>query len=432
MKGIACSQGITRRRFLACAAISAASLAHPTLFGCAAKTDGGGQDASDVDEMPAPQEEAHPGSSILDELTLEQKVAQLLIVRPEDMLGVHVQESAAEDDRASVSWFDPLTVMDEEVARALAQIPVGGFTFFGSNLESPEQARALIADLDGCVRDACGVPALFCVDEEGGSVARVASNEAFGVTDVGSAVDVGAEGDVDQAHMAAREIAGYLRPLGFNVDFAPVCDVVEDPANSVLAKRSFGGDADLVGEMVAAEVRGFTEAGMACCLKHFPGIGAASGDSHDSLIVIDKTLDELLDTELVPFEAGIKAGAPMVMVGHLALPDITGDGIPATLSSNVVEGILRDRLGFEGVVITDSLGMGAITDSHDAGQAAVAALQAGCDLLLLPSDVQAAHVGVCEAVAAGMLTEERIDESLGRILALKHAFVDGDAGASPF
>lgn len=174
--------------------------------------------------------------------------------------------------------------------------------------------------------------------------------------------------------------------------------------------------------MVRAEVEGFRDKKMLCCAKHFPGIGAAAGDSHEGAITIDSTSEELETVDLVPFRAAIEAGVPMIMVGHVSLPNIIGDSTPAPLSSTVVQGMLRDSLGYTGVVVTDSLSMGAITSYYTPAEAAVAALKAGCDIPLMPERFDEAYQGVLDAVQAGELTEERLDESLIRILSAKQEY----------
>ena len=267
------------------------------------------------------------------------------------------------------------------------------------------------------------VAPFLAVDEEGGTVVRIADNDAFGVQDVGDAADLGAAGDATAAKAAAEQIADYLKPLGFNLDYAPVCDVMAVGGGTAMDRRSFGSDPALVADMAKAEIEGFLGKGMLCCAKHFPGIGSAVGDSHEEAITIDKSGEELDQVDLVPFKAAIEAGVPLVMVGHLSLPAIVGDDTPAPLSAKVVQDLLRDTLHFEGVITTDSLAMGAITERYSPAEAAVAALKAGCDMPLMPENFRKAYQGVLDAVAAGDLTEERIDESVTRILTVKQQYV---------
>lgn len=230
--------------------------------------------------------------------------------------------------------------------------------------------------------------------------------------------DVGATGDATRAYDVALHVGTYLADLGFNVDFAPDADVASNPSGT-MGRRSFGATAEEVAPMVAAQVRGFADAGVLCAAKHFPGIGGALGDSHDARIYSDKTLEELRLEELVPFEAAIAEDVPIVMVGHLSLPSVTGGDTPASLSHEVVTGILREELGFGGVVITDSMEMGAATSSVPEGRVAVEALLAGVDVVLMPPSFEAAYQGVLDAVSSGELDSARVDESVRRVLAVK-------------
>lgn len=337
-------------------------------------------------------------------LTLEQKVAQLFVVTPEAITGVGTATKAG-----------PTT------QQALAAHPVGGLVYFKKNLVSADQTREMIANSQAFAQDACGLPLFVGVDEEGGTVSRIGGNPGFSIPNEGNMADVGATGDSAQAKTVAARIGGYLSDLGFNLDFAPDSDICGDPATDVMALRSFGTDPALVADMVSAQVEGFADAGMLCSAKHFPGIGGVMGDSHEGAIVSEKTLDELRDWELVPFKAAIDAGVPMVMVGHLTAPNAFGSDVPASLNPAAVTDLLRGELGFEGLIITDSLSMGAVGDFCTPDQAGVAALEAGADLVLMPEDFAAAYQGVLDAVSAGTLSEERIDQSVARIVKAKLA-----------
>lgn len=429
---------LTRRAFMKAAALGMASLSAGTLWGCASDDAGTQQTQGEAEGVlpPDPLEELIAG------LSLEQKISQLFVVRPEDMLGVYRAEAQAEDEEveteggertsggAGVSGsddapavFQPVTELTEDMRQAIATMPVGGFAFFAKNLEDPNQTEGFLAQLRECISAVNGVEPLLCVDEEGGRVARIANNDSFGVVNVGDVADIGAGDNPDLAKQAAEEIARYLKPLGFNTDFAPVCDIADNPENDTMARRSFGADADEVARMVAATVTGFQEEGMACCLKHFPGLGSAEGDSHTGRISIQDDLDGLESSELKPFRAGIEAGAPLVMMSHLSVPQVTGDDTPACLSEVMVNDVLRKQLGFKGVVITDSLGMRAVTDYHSPGDAAVEAIKAGCDIVLMPANLQAAFDALLAAVTGGFISEERIDESLRRVLSLKEHYL---------
>ncbi|MGO5267662.1 glycoside hydrolase family 3 protein [Parafannyhessea umbonata] len=336
-------------------------------------------------------------------LTLEQKVAQMFFPRPEALTGMGQVTAAGDTTR-----------------KAFANIPVGGMCYFAQNLQSESQARQMLSASNQISLDEVGLPLFMSVDEEGGTVSRVGGNKGFSVENVGNMRDVGDTGDARRAYDVCKKIAGYLVPLGFNLDFAPDADIVNGTSQT-MAKRSFGTTADVVAPMVESAVKGFLDGGIMCCAKHFPGIGGAQGDSETEAITTDKTLDQLCQEELVPFKRAIAAGVPMVMVGHISCPKVTGDSAPASLSRAIVTDVLRDELGFDGIIITDSLGMGAVAGLHKARDLGVAAIQAGVDMLLMTPDLTASYQGVLDAVRAGTITEERIDESVTRIVRAKLA-----------
>lgn len=371
---------------------------------------------SDPDEnaavpTPAP---AAPHEPTLDEraadkvasLTLEQKVAQLFIVRPESITGV-----------------DTATQAGPATEEALQTYPVGGIAYFQKNLLDPDQTATMLANVQAYSEEAVGLPLFTCVDEEGGTVTRIAGNPGFAIENVGDMADVGAAGDPAAAEDVAHTIGTYLHDLGFNVDFAPDADICGDPAVDVMALRSFGTDPQLVATMVEAQVKGFASANMLCSAKHFPGIGGVAGDSHEGAIVSEKTLDELRAFELIPFKAAIAADVPFIMVGHLSVPNATGDDTPASINPAIVTDLLRDELGYQNLIITDSMGMGAVGDVAPE-QVGVAALEAGVDIVLMPEDFVATYQGVLDAVHDGRLTEARIDESVQRIVKTKLALAE--------
>lgn len=423
-RGSRCSKGssvtvlvdsITRRRFVWLAALAGGSLA---LSGCAGDGSNGTGGPTGVDgsggegagDGQNPEDAAAAARAAVDErigaMTLEQKVAQLFIVTPE----------------ALVEGVSQVTQAGDMTREGVTAHPVGGIVYFAQNLLDPEQTTTMLANVKQFYADAGNVAPFIAVDEEGGTVVRVADNEAFGAQDVGDASALGSAGDTEAAKRAAEQIADYLMPLGFNLDFAPVADVVDPLRSDTMGLRSFSSDAAVAADMVRAEVEGFRDKKMLCCAKHFPGIGAAAGDSHEGAITIEATNEELETVDLVPFRAAIEAGVPMIMVGHVSLPNIVGDSTPAPLSSAVVQGMLRDSLGYTGIIVTDSLSMGAITDYYTPAEAAVAALKAGCDIPLMPERLDEAYQGVLSAVQVGELTEERLDESPTRILTAKQEY----------
>ena len=339
---------------------------------------------------------------ILESMTLEEKVCQLFMITPEALTGVGTVVQAGTSTK-----------------NAIDQYPVGGLIYFSQNLQDPGQTRTMLANTQQYAKERTGFPIFLSVDEEGGQVARVGSNPAFGVEKIGNMSDVGSRGDTQEAYEVGSTIGAYLSDLGFNMDAAPDTDVLTNPNNQVVKYRSFSSDPQLVTEMAASELRGLNEQGIIGMYKHFPGHGGTTDDSHEGYAYVDDTLEELKSGAFVPFQDGIDNGIQVIMVSHISCPNVTGDNTPATLSKMMITDILRNDMGFDGMVITDAMNMGAITAQYSSSEAAVAALNAGVDMLLMPEDFQSAYQGVLGAVKDGTVSEERIDESVRRILELK-------------
>ncbi len=340
-------------------------------------------------------------------MDLKQKVAQMFMVTPEALTG-----------------YSKVTAAGEVTKQCFIRYPVGGVIYMAGNLIDTEQTRIMLSNMQDYSVEYLGFPVFLGVDEEGGTVARIAGNRAFGVEDVGNISEIGASGNCDLAYQAGSTIGAYLSALGFNLDFAPVADVWSNKKNTVVKYRSPGSDPELVRDMVIAQIEGFKEQGILCAVKHFPGHGSTSEDSHNGAAVVERTLQELFECDLIPFKGAVQAGVPFVMVGHLSLPKVVEEDVPAVFSKEIITDILRGELGFCGIVITDALDMGAVTDYYSSAQAAVMAVLAGCDMLLMPEDFVAAYEGVLNAVQRGELTQERIDESVRRILKVKLEMAD--------
>ncbi len=335
---------------------------------------------------------------ILSGMTLREQVYQLFIVRPEQITGSS----------------EKLTEAGSDFEEGLEAYPVGGIAMFAENIVDREQTEEMISDMQSYST----LWLFIAVDEEGGTVARIGNNSAMGTTSFPSMKTVGNTGDTDEAYNVGYTIGTEVMELGFNLDFAPVADVDSNPSNTVIGNRAFSTDADIAAEMVAAAVEGFSDSGILCTLKHFPGHGDTSTDSHLGYTELDKSLEELWETEFVPFASGIEAGADLVMVGHISVPQVTGDDTPASLSGTMIS-ILREDLGFSGLIITDSMQMEAITDRYTSAEAAVMAIKAGVDIILMPENLEEAANGIIEAVENGEISEERIAESVLKILETK-------------
>lgn len=334
--------------------------------------------------------------SCIAEMPLEDKIAGLFMITPESLTGV-----------------DTVIQAGDTTKQKLSEYPVGGLVYFQKNIKSKDQLQEMLA----ATKNAIYYPVFLAVDEEGGAVSRVA--ESGIAANVGSQAEIGKTCDPAKAEESGVTIGNYLSECGFNVDFAPVADVISE-GNTTIEDRSFGTDPNVVGSLVAAEVTGLQSTGVSACLKHFPGMGDTTEDTHDGKAVSQKTLDDMRANDFPAFQAGIDAGTDFVMVGHMALPNVIGDETPCSLSDKIINDILRNELGYDGIVITDALDMSAITESYTSEQAAVMAIQAGADMLLMPEDFQAAYDGVLKAVQDGTISEERINESLKRIYRVKY------------
>lgn len=336
---------------------------------------------------------------ILKEMTLEEKIYQMFIVTPEQLTGV-----------------SKVTAAGDLTKQKLQQYPVGGLVYFSANLVSKNQTKTMLSKVQKYANEIEGVDLFLCVDEEGGRVARVANNKAFRVKAVGPMAKVSSE---EEAYNCGETIGAYLSELGFNVDFAPDADVLTNKSNSVIGDRSFGSDAELVTKYAVAYSDGLHAHGIMSTFKHFPGHGATEADTHEGYAYTNATYEELMAAELQPFSAAQVCGVDLVMVAHISAPNVVGDDTPCSLSEKMITGILRTDLGYDGLVITDAMNMGAIAQNYESGSASKMAVKAGVDIILMPSDFQAAYSSLYTAVKSGEISEERIDESVRRILTAK-------------
>lgn len=330
-------------------------------------------------------------------LSFEEKVGQLFIVCTDSL------------------DFDAETELTKKAAENLKTFQPGGIILFSFNLKDRDQTISFTHDLQSHTR----IPLFIAVDEEGGNVARIAGKEGMNTTVFPPMAQIGQTGDPEEAFKVGETIGKDIHALGFNLDFAPVADLATNETNTEIGDRSFGADPKLVSEMVTQVVTGLQDQGVSATLKHFPGQGDSGEDTHRGYVNLDTSIDRLRDMEFLPFKAGIKAGADMVMVSHVAVSNITQNEVPASLSHLMVSDILRGELQFENVIITDAMNMKVITKFYDPAQAAVMAVSAGNDMLLMPDDFMKAYEGITEAVEDGDLSEEEINEAVERILKVK-------------
>lgn len=351
--------------------------------------------ASSPENTATEKPQADAADEIVNAMSLSDRIWQMFITTPEDITGIGAAVAAGEATK-----------------EALEKYPVGGFIYFSKNIESLEQIKEMLANTQSYSK----IPMFTAVDEEGGRVQRLGN--AGLVTKLPSMREIGDTGDESKAAYVGETLGRELRTIGFNVDFAPVADVITVGANEDIGDRSFGSDPQLVAKMITAEVGAMEGQNLCSVLKHFPGNGSTSANTHTEEGISYRTLDEMRTTEFIPFQAGIDAGADMVMIAHVSVPSVTGDNTPSTLSKPVID-LLRNELGFSGIAVSDAFNMAAITSKYTPDTAAVEAVKAGIDIILMSPDVVSAHRAILSAVENGEISEERINESVKRIIQLK-------------
>ena len=360
---------------------------------------------SNDDESVTPADEVE---ALLQKMTLREKVGQMFYIRVESL-------------DPSIEWttYDDLAALkNQEITMKMRntneEYPVGGIILYAWNIEDEAQLGAIIPQ----IRSLKGHP-LLCIDEEGGRVSRIANNPNFHVKKYESMAAIGATGDPKNAYECGNTIGTYLKKYDFDIDFAPVADVNTNPDNIIIGPRAFSDKPEVAAPMVTNYLQGLKDAGITGCIKHFPGHGDTTADTHTGYAQSLKTWDEMKQCEMVTFRAGIQWGCQLIMTAHIAVPNVTGSNIPSTLSSIVLQDKLRGELGYQNIIITDGMEMGAITQHYTSAEAAVGSIKAGVDIVLGPRDFIEAFDGVVAAVNNGTLSEERINQSVRRILTLR-------------
>ena len=362
------------------------------------------------DSSSAPDSSASSETSVLNikKMSLREKVGQMFFVRPEAL-------------DTTIHWTEYQDLPDyklQQVNKTMRDVskdyPVGGMILYAHNIVDETQLGEFIAE----IRTLNGSP-LLAIDEEGGRIARIANNENFDVPKYESMAAIAESGDPSEAYKAAFTIGSYVKKYGFDIDYAPVADVNTNLENIVIGARAFSDDPETAAEFVVSYLNGLDSAGVIGTLKHFPGHGDVKTDTHSGYAETNKTWEEMLECEMIPFKAGIEAGAQMIMTAHIAAPKVTGDDLPATLSPVILQDKLRGELGFKGIIVTDAMDMGAITTQFGNAEAAIKSIQAGVDVVLCSKDFTQVFDAVVNAVEKGDIKETRIDESVKRILELK-------------
>lgn len=352
-----------------------------------------------TNSSPKQKIELTSAAHILSQMSDEEKVAQLFIITPEQLVSGEIRGAYTKQHSA--------------LEKAAQKYPVAGFILFARNIKTPEQTRSLTKFLSALTT----VPAVLAIDEEGGRVARLARNDNFFLPKFKSMGMVGKTGNIENARGAGQIIGSYLSTFGFTVDFAPDVDVNTNPENIVIGDRAFGENPQLVADMAGAFLSGLHSTGIKGCIKHFPGHGDTKGDTHAEYVAVTKSWEELKSCELIPFKQNFSL-TDCVMIAHVTCTAIDTD-YPASLSKKLITDKLRGELGYSGVILSDALDMGAIEKNYGSGEASVLAFEAGNDIILMPKDFHAGYDAVLEAVRSGRISEERLNESVLRILHLK-------------
>lgn len=329
----------------------------------------------------------------LDKMTLEEKIGQLLIV------GFEGRE------------------IDDNTRLFIEDLGVGGLIFFSRNIESKDQVTSLVQNIE----DISSTPLFLAIDEEGGTISRLPGE----YNRLPNAIDIGNSNDSDLAFEYGVLLGNRVRSLGLNLNLAPIMDINSNPNNPVIGKRAFGATAETVSEIGMQVANGIRSANVIASVKHFPGHGDTSTDSHMELPIIDKTIDEMRDFELLPFKTAIEGEIDMIMSAHILIPSIDGE-YPATLSKKILADLLRDEMGYEGVVISDDMTMAAIIDNYSLEEASIDFLKAGGDIILVCHGLENPRLvfdQILHSIDIGELTVEEIDEKVYRILELKDSYL---------
>ncbi len=334
----------------------------------------------------------------IDGLTTEQKVASLFIVTPESITGVNTATQAGEGTR-----------------QALTENMVGGIVYASKNVSNSPDFKAMVSTTKSMYSELYGCDLWAVVNEEG--AVNTIAGYASGVTAQQAASELGSSGDNNNAYTAYVNIATTLSDYGIDVDMAPVCDVSSNP-QGFIGNRSFSSDADIASSMVKSAVSGLNDKEVIACLSSFPGQGEANTNPANGVSTIDRSIDDLKTAEYLPFQAGIDEGASMVMMSNIIDAMASDESVPCSMSKKVIES-LRTDLGFEGIVVSGPLDDKAITGQFSQGDAAVNAINAGCDMIFRPANYKEAYEGVLAAVNDGTISAERLDEALMRIYSKK-------------
>lgn len=338
-------------------------------------------------------------TEMIDSMTIEEKVGQVFIF--------HIRKDSNNKGILNIN---------SETIDFIENYNPGGIILFSENIKSNDQVESLIRDLQLYSK----IPLFMGVDEEGGVVSRLGKAKGVDVTHLPSALSIGNRKDTNLAYNSGLILGRELTALGFNMDMAPIADVNTNPKNPVIGNRTYSADPHIAGDMVTQVIKGFHKYNLISVIKHFPGHGDTSTDTHLGSVVSPHKKERLDQIEFVPFIKGIEAGADGIMTAHIIMPGISTSPLPATLNYDIITGIIRDEFGFDGIVITDAMDMGAITQNFSSEEAAIQSFKAGVDIILMPLDQKGAYNALLESVKSGEINEERLNQSVYRVLYTKY------------
>ncbi len=336
--------------------------------------------------------------SMINNMSLDEKIGQMIII-------------AYRNDE-----------VDNTLENSIKEVKPGGFILFSENFTTYDKTIKFIKDIKSLSK----IPMFISVDQEGGNVQRLLYLQDKEVSNIPYMYDVGSKNDLEYTYNVGRVIAEELRVFGINMDFAPCIDVYSNVNNTVIGKRSFGKNAEIVSKQGIKLANGLRDNGIIPVYKHFPGHGNTSVDSHFDLPIVNKSKEELMKLDLIPFINAIKEDASVIMIGHLAVPKITGNNEPASLSKKLITYFLKDELEFKGLVTTDSLEMGAITNRYKEEDICGMAVESGVDILLMPTSSRTCLNSVKTYIKNGKINETDINNSVKKILKLKENKIKKD------
>lgn len=349
------------------------------------------------EELTAAQKRAQ---ELVSSMTLEQKLYQMMFVTPEVLTDSHSSVVRAGDSTKA----------------SITAAPVGGILYTSRNLQGKEQTSVMLNNTQQYARAAgAGIPVFTGIAEEGGRHAPAAS--VLGTAAVEDMSAYGQSENPEEVRDIGKTLAAAISGVGFNLNFAPVADVVSNEENTELKTRSFGSDAAVVSSLVSYEISGMQNNGVMAAMSHFPGAGSTASDPAEGTVNTDRSQKQFHDSDLLPFAEGIKADAACIVVSNMTATAL--DSVPCSMSSKVITGLLREEMEYDGIIITGQLTDKAITDHYTTEQAVVQAVQAGADMLLCPQSMEATYTALSEAVSKGSITEEQLNQSVTRILTAK-------------